>query len=52
VEAYEKAYRDFRFTSKMRKLSWVKSIQDSVSYAYMDGRQNLHHTVQQRRYPP
>lgn len=48
LEDYESAYRDFRFTSHMRKLAWTESIQNSVSYAYMDGRQNLRATVMDR----
>jgi hypothetical protein len=47
LEAYEAAFKDFRFTSGMRKISWVESCQ-SGSYTYMDGRQNLRQTVEER----
>jgi hypothetical protein len=48
LEAYEAAFQDFRTTSRMRQMIWAESIKKSVGYDYLDGRQNLRQTFQER----
>lgn len=48
LAAYERAYLEFRTASGMRPKTWADAIGGSVSYEYMDGRQNLRRTLQER----
>ncbi|MEN0136883.1 MAG: NADPH-dependent oxidoreductase, partial [Rhodococcus sp. (in: high G+C Gram-positive bacteria)] len=50
LEGYEEAFKDFRSTARLSKRSWAESVQVGTGLPYMDGRENLRKTVEDRGY--
>ncbi|MEE1622753.1 nitroreductase family protein [Zafaria sp. J156] len=48
VHGYEDAFREFRTTQGMKPKTWIDSVVYGSSMDYMDGRENLRTTVQER----
>ncbi len=50
VEDYESALKEFRTNGGLREKTWVESVLTATGTAYLEGRENLRATVQERGY--
>jgi hypothetical protein len=50
IEDYETAFKDFRAEYGLRDKTWSHSVAVSTGLDYMDGRENLRRTLEERGY--